>query len=119
MLTVGAVAAASLMLLGSAAAGKGFKANFQGQSHHARPGTAWAFYIRVSQNGKPWQGAVTLDVQTTKGKIVDHVGRYGVDGSLLLGYLWNTRDRGSLIFKAVFTRNGRNVGQTTYPVTVG
>jgi len=112
-------AAVAFALAGPAAGGPGFKVTFLGQSHTARPGTAWAFYIRATENGRPWQGALRLAVQTPAGKTVDDVGRYAFNGSLLQGYLWNPHDRGHYVFRAVFTQGGRTVGQTSYRVELG
>jgi hypothetical protein len=111
---------ASAVFAAAASAGTpGFEVSFQGQSHAARPGTAWAFYIRATQGGRPWKGAVTLTVQTAKGKTVDDVGRFAFNGTLLQGYLWNTRDHGAFVFRATFTAGGRTVGQTVYPIKLG
>lgn len=118
MLTVGLLVVALSVPAGSAKASSGFKLSFLGQSHTAQPGSAWGYYIRAWENGRPWQGIVKVDVQTPKGKIIDDVGRYPFKGSLLDGYLWNHADRGLLLFKVVFTQDGRTVGQATYPVRV-
>jgi hypothetical protein len=101
-----------------AAASSPVRVSFLGQSHTARPGSAWAFYVQVRQSNHPWQGVARVDVQTPKGKIVDDVGRYPVRGSLLLGYLWNPKDHGLFIFRVVLMQNGRSVGQVAYPVRV-
>ena len=118
LLFIGVLIAAACAVPGLATAGSGLQVSFLGQSHHARAGSAWAFYLQVRQNNRPWSGIVTVDVQTPKGKVVDDVGRYPISGSLLAGYLWNPKDHGLLIFRIVVTQNGRTIGQATYPVRV-
>jgi hypothetical protein len=118
LLIVPALVAALCVAVGTAVGSSGFKFTFQGQSHHVQPGSAWAFLIQASQNGRSWQGVVTLAVQTAKGKTVDNVGRFPVNGTLLQGYLWNPHDHGSFVFKATFRQGGRVVGQTAYAVTL-
>ena len=117
LLFIGVVIAAACAAPGLATAGSGLKVSFLGQPQ-PRAGSAWAFYLQVRKNNRPWKGTATIDVQTPKGRVIDRVGRYPINGSLLAGYLWNPKDHGLLIFKIVLTQNGRTVAQTTYPVRV-
>src|SRR5262249_42509661 len=58
------------------AAGSGLKVSFLASGHVVTGGTAWGYYLRVRKNGKPWNGAIAIEVRDAKGKVVDGVGHY-------------------------------------------
>jgi len=103
---------------GAANAGSSVHIDMLGQSHAAKAGSAWAYYVRARQDGRPWRGIITLNVQTGAGKVVDHVGRYAFTGSLLAAYVWNLKDRGWFDFRVTFAENGKTVASASYPVRI-
>jgi hypothetical protein len=74
----------------------------------------------VRKNGKPWNGAISIEVRDGKGKVVDGVGRYFFKGSYLGGYYWNTADEGMLLHFVItlLDSNGNPTGTIDYGVAV-
>jgi len=108
-----AVASVVVALLASvgvaSAATSTLRASLLTQGSPVPPGGAWAYYVRVSHNGKPWQGIAEVAVRRPKGALVDDVGRFPIDGSLLRSYVWNTTDKGLYDFDVTLTQNGKTL----------
>lgn len=103
----------------STAPHSGLRIRFLGQGQTVPAGSAWAYYLQVSQNGKPWKGTIAVEVQTRAGKTIDRVGQFPFTGSRLAGYLWSSEDKGQLLtFKISLVQNGKTVGSVSYPVYV-
>src|SRR5262249_53874560 len=99
--------------------GSGFKVSFQAQGHVVSGGSAWGYYLRVRRNGKPWNGAIDIEVKDGKGKVIDGVGRYYFHGSWLAGYLWSTQDEGKLLHFTITRPTTGNPGRrVAYGVAV-
>jgi len=110
------VALVACVVAAAASASSGVRVSFLGQSHSAPAGSAWAYYVRAQQDGRPWRGTLIVEVQTPKGRVVDHVGRFPFTGSWLAAYLWNPNDRGLFDFKVTFSQNSKTVASALYPV---
>ncbi len=105
-------------VLPGAASASPVHVSFLGQSHSAQAGSAWAYYVRAQQDGKPLQAIMTVQVDTAAGKVVDHVGRFLFTGSWLGAYLWNAKDRGSFLFKVSFSQHGKTVAAQSYRLRI-
>jgi hypothetical protein len=116
------IAAASAVALASApvAAAGGFRATVLGQSHTALAGSPWAYYIRAwGADGKPFQGAIVLEVVTPGGKRIDGIGQFAFTGSWLRAYIWRRPDKGqTLDLRISFLRGTQVVAKRTYRVNV-
>lgn len=92
---------------------------FRAQGKVPIAGAPWAYYLVVTRNGRPWSGTATVDVETLKGTVVDHVGVFPIVGSLLRGYVWAPVDQGKqLDFHVTLSRRGSRAGSITYQVFV-
>jgi len=101
------------------AAGSRLKVSFLASGHTVTGGSAWGYYLRIRKDGKPWKGAVSIEVRDGNGKVIDGVGRFYFNGSLLAGYLWSTEDEGMLLhFTITLVDNGKTVGTIDYGVAV-
>ncbi len=99
--------------------GSGLKVSFLAQGHTVVGGSAWGYYLRVRQHGKPWNGAISIEVRDGKGKVIDGVGRYYFNGTWIAGYLWSTEDEGRLLhFTITLLANGKPIGSVDYGVAV-
>jgi hypothetical protein len=101
-------------------AGSKLKVSFLASGHVVTGASAWGYYLRVRKNGKPWNGAISIEVRDGKGKVVDGVGRYFFKGSYLGGYYWNTADEGMLLHFVItlLDSNGNPTGTIDYGVAV-
>lgn len=82
-------------------------------------GAPWAYLLVVTDDGKPWTGTASVNVQTRKGVVVDRVGVFPFAGSLLRGYVWAAVDQGKrLDFVITLRRRGDRVGSVDYEVFV-
>jgi len=103
---------------GGALAASSLRVSLQTQGHTVPPGGAWAYYLRVSQGNRPWRGTVDISVRRPTGKLVDDVGRFAIDGTLLRSYVWNSADKGTYDFTVTVTQGGKTLRTITYPVLV-
>jgi hypothetical protein len=101
------------------APGSRLKVSFLASGHTVVGGSAWGYYLRIRKDGKPWKGAVSIEVKDENGKVIDGVGRFNFNGGLLAGYLWSTEDEGMLLhFTIDLIANGKTVGTIDYGVAV-
>jgi hypothetical protein len=91
-----------------------------GQSHTPLAGSPWAYYIRAwGPDGKPFQGAILLEVRTPKGAKIDGIGLFAFTGTWLRAYIWRRPDKGqALDFRVSFLTGTKVVAKTTYRVNV-
>jgi hypothetical protein len=113
-------AALGLTCAAGAHAAPGLRTSLLGQTHTPLAGSPWAYYVRAwGADGKPWQGAIVVEVVTPRGKKVDGIGMFGFDGSTLRAYIWRRPDRGeTLDLRITFLEGTKNVGVTRYRVSV-
>jgi hypothetical protein len=119
-------AAATLLLAGvasgasAAPAAGGLRISLLGQTHTPRAGSPWAYYLRVwGPDGKPWLGAIEIQVLTPKGKKIDGVGQFAFTGSWLRAYIWRRFDKGqTLDLRIRFIEGTKVVATTSYRVSV-
>ena len=113
-------AAAAMALAGAAAGASAPRISLLTQTPSPKAGSGWAYYLRATgAGGKPWAGQVAIEVDTTKGKRVDYVGRFAFGGALLSAYIWNAVDAGKTIdFKISLLSGSKTVASTTYRVHV-
>ncbi len=102
----------------AAASASSVRVSFLAQARTAPAGSAWAYYVRAQQNGKPLQAKMLVDVETPKGVVVDRVGRFAFSGSWLAAYQWNPKDHGVFVFKVSFSQHGKNVASIAYRVRI-
>ena len=116
------VAAAVALVAGAPAHAttSGWRTSILGQSHTPLAGSPWAYYVRAwGPDGKPWHGAIVIEVVTTRGKKIDGVGMFGFDGSALRAYIWRRADKGlTLDLRITFIEGTKKVGTTSYRVSV-
>ena len=110
-----AVAAAS-----SASASSAIRISVLAQSRTPLAGSPWAYYIRAwGTDGRPFQGAILLEVVTPKGKRIDGIGQFAFTGTWLRAYIWRRPDKGQTLDLRVSLVSGTKVvGKTTYRVNV-
>src|ERR1051326_9098442 len=90
-----AVLLAGLALAPAASAASGVRVSLIGQSHTPLAGSPWAYYLRAwGPDGKPWQGAIDIQIVDLKGKKIDGVGMFAFKGSWLRAYIWRRPDKG-------------------------
>jgi hypothetical protein len=101
------------------ARGSGLKVSFLAQGHVVHGGSAWGYLLRIRQNGKPWRGAILIQVLDGAGNVVDGVGEYAFRGSWLAGYYWPPEDEGKLLhFRITLQGNDKTLGTIDYSVAV-
>jgi hypothetical protein len=116
-----ALLAAGLASAASAApAASSLRISLIGQTHTPRAGSPWAYYLRAwGSDGKPWMGAIEIQVLTPKGKKIDGVGQFAFTGSWLRAYIWRRFDRGqTLDLRIRFIEGTTVVATTSYRVSV-
>ena len=113
-------AAAALLSAGPAAAASGLRVSLLGQTHTPLAGSPWAYYLRAwGPDGKPWRGAILIEIVTPKGKKIDGVGRFAFTGSWLRAYIWRRPDKGqTLDLRIRFISGTKVVDSTSYRVAV-
>jgi hypothetical protein len=101
-------------------ASSGLRTSLIGQTHTPLAGSPWAYYLRAwGPDGKPWHGAIVIEVVTTAGKKLDGVGQFAFTGSWLRAYIWRRPDKGqTLDLRITFLEGTRNVDTTSYRVSV-
>jgi hypothetical protein len=104
----------------SASASSGIRISLLGQSHTPLAGSPWAYYIRAwGTDGRPFQGAILLEVVTPKGKRIDGIGQFAFTGTWLRAYIWRRPDKGQTLDLRVSLVSGTKVvAKTTYRVNV-
>jgi hypothetical protein len=114
------VAASAVALVGSAQGASGLRTSLIGQTHTPLAGSPWAYYLRAwGPDGKPWHGAIVIEVVTTAGKKLDGVGQFAFTGSWLRAYIWRRPDKGqTLDLRITFLEGTRKVDTTSYRVSV-
>jgi len=114
------VGAAAALLSVPAHASSGLRTSLHGQTHTPRAGSPWAYYLRAwGPDGKPWHGAIVIEVVTAKGKRVDGVGTFAFDGSWLRAYIWRRPERGqTLDLRIRFLEGTKAIKTTSYRVFV-
>ena len=114
-----AVASVVGVLAGTASGASALRIRLLTETPSPPAGSAWAYYVRVTKAGKPWNGLVDIEVATLKGKRIDYVGRYTFTRARLASYIWNAADQGrTLLFRMHFLEGGKEVGSTSYTVHV-
>ena len=115
-----AVAMAALAASTPAEAAGRVRISMLGQSHTPLAGSPWAYYIRAwGADGKPFQGAILLEVRTAQGAKIDGIGLFAFTGSWLRAYIWRRPDKGqTLDFRVSFLMGTKVVAKTTYRVSV-
>jgi hypothetical protein len=114
------VAAAALAGAVPAAGAAGYRITIVGQSHTPLAGSPWAYYVRAwGPDGKPFQGAIVLEVVTPKGRRIDGIGQFAFNGSWLRAYIWRRPDKGQTLDLKVSLLSGTKVVATrAYRVSV-
>src|SRR5258708_7916250 len=83
-----ATLAAALAGAAPAAAGTGLRISLLGQTHKPLAGSPWAYYLRAwGPGGRPFQGAILLEVVTPTGKKIDGIGQFAFNGTWLKAYI--------------------------------
>jgi hypothetical protein len=111
---------AGLVLASSASAASGVRVSLIGQSHTPLAGSPWAYYLRAwGADGKPWQGAIDIQIVDLKGKKIDGVGMFAFKGSWLRAYIWRRPDKGQTLELRIRLLSGSStVATATYRVSV-
>src|SRR5438105_5002943 len=92
------VVAIAAVLAVPAHAASGLRTSLLGQSHTPLAGSPWAYYLRAwGPDGKPWHGAIVIEVVTTGGKKLDGIGQFAFNGSWLRAYIWRRPDKGQIL----------------------
>jgi hypothetical protein len=101
-------------------AASGVRTSLLGQTHTPLAGSPWAYYLRAwGPDGKPWQGAIVIEVVTPKGKKIDGIGQFGFKGTWLRAYIWRRPTRGqTLDLRIRFIEGTKMVATTSYRVFV-
>src|SRR2546423_8112886 len=112
--------AVAALLAGPAAASSGYRLSLLGQSHTPLAGSPWAYYFRAwGPDGKPFQGAILVEVVTPAGKRIDGVGQFGFTGTWLRAYIWRRPDKGQTLDLRISLLNGtKTIAKTSYRVSV-
>jgi hypothetical protein len=115
-----AAAAVALALAAPASAASGLRVSLLGQTHTPCAGCPWAYYLRAwGADGKPWQGAINIQVVTPKGKKIDGIGMFAFTGSWLRAYIWRRPDKGQkLDLRIQFYAGTKVVDTVSYRVNV-
>jgi hypothetical protein len=115
-----AVAATMLLAVGPASAATGVRISLLGQTHTPLAGSPWAYYIRAwGADGKPFQGAILLEVVTPSGKKIDGIGTFAFTGKWLKAYIWRRADKGQkLDLRVSLVAGTKVVAKTSYRVNV-
>ena len=115
-----AAALAALAASTPAEAAGRMRISMLGQSHTPLAGSPWAYYIRAwGPDGRPFQGAILLEVRTPKDAKIDGIGLFAFNGSWLRAYIWRRPDKGqTLDFRVSFLAGTKVVAKTTYRVNV-
>jgi hypothetical protein len=112
--------AAALTGAAPAAAATGLRISLLGQTHKPLAGSPWAYYLRAwGPDGRPFQGAILLEVVTPTGKKIDGIGQFAFTGSWLKAYIWRRADKGmTLDLRISFFAGTKIVAKTSYRVNV-
>jgi hypothetical protein len=104
----------------AASAASGVRVSLIGQSHTPLAGSPWAYYLRAwGPDGRPWQGAIEIQVVDMKGKKIDGVGLFAFKGSWLRAYIWRRPDKGQrLDFRIRLLAGAATVATVSYRVSV-
>jgi len=115
-----AVLLAGLALAPAASAASGVRVSLIGQSHTPLAGSPWAYYLRAwGPDGKPWQGAIDIQIVDLKGKKIDGVGMFAFKGSWLRAYIWRRPDKGQSLKLVIHLLSGSStVATASYRVSV-
>jgi hypothetical protein len=120
MRLLSAVLLAGLALAPAASAASGVRVSLIGQSHAPLAGSPWAYYLRAwGPDGKPWQGAIDIQIVDLKGKKIDGVGMFAFKGSWLRAYIWRRPDKGQSLKLVIHLLSGSStVATASYRVSV-
>jgi hypothetical protein len=111
---------AGLALAPVASAASGVRVSLIGQSHTPLAGSPWAYYLRAwGPDGKPWEGAIDIQIVDLKGKKIDGVGMFAFKGSWLRAYIWRRPDKGQNLKLLIHLLSGSStVATASYRVSV-